>query len=222
MSVFERSFEQCQDLLADLTFQGVHRWKNEHVDRKAIGFFPVYAPVEIIHAAGMLPVCLRGAGDRLDIQHADARFGSFICSIVKTTLEMGMQDHLKVFDGILFSSICDSARNLCFVMKRNFPDLYVDFLHLPHNPRSPASIDFLKDEYHRLIKELQRVGGNPITEAAVREAISLFNRNRQLIRKLYAFRAQRPHLLPAWISYVLVRAGNVMPVEEHNGLLEAC
>ena len=220
MSTFERSFEQCQELIADLSCERVHRWKNQHGGARVIGYFPVYAPVEIIHAAGMLPVGLSGGGDRLDIQHADARFGSFICSIIKTTMEMGMQDRLKVFDGILFSSICDSARNLCFVMKRNFPDLYVDFLHLPHNPSSTASIDFLTSEYHRLIRELERLGGTRITEIRLQHAVSLYNHNRQLVRSLYALRAQKPHLLRAWESYVLVRAGNFMPVEEHNSLLE--
>ena len=220
MFAFERSFEQCQELIGDLSLERVHRWKDQHGGAGVIGYFPVYAPVEIIQAAGMLPVGLSGGGDRLDIQHADARFGSFICSIVKTTLEMGLREHLRVFDGILFSSICDSARNLCFVMKRNFPDLYVDFLHLPHNPSSAASIDFLSGEYQRLIKELERIGGKPITETNLRQAISLYNHNRQLIRDLYAFRAQTPHLLRAWESYVLVRAGNFMPVEEHNSLLE--
>jgi len=220
MPTVERTFEQCQDLITDLSFERVHRWKDQHPGARVIGYFPVYAPVEIIHAAGMLPVGLNGGGDRLDIQHADARFGSFICSIVKTTLEMGMRDHLKAFDGILFSSICESARNLCFVMKRNFPDLYVDFLHLPHNPSSPACVDFLTCEYGRLIRELERIGGKPITEVALQHAISLYNHNRQLIRNLYAFRAQKSHLLRAWESYVLVRAGNFMPVEEHNLLLE--
>ena len=90
MPVFERTFEQCQDLIADLSFERVHRWKDQHPGSRVIGYFPVYAPVEIIHAAGMLPVGLNGGGDRLDIQYADARFGSFICSIVKTTLEMGL------------------------------------------------------------------------------------------------------------------------------------
>ncbi len=220
MPTVERTFEQCQDLIADLSFERIHRWKDQHPDSRVIGYFPVYAPAEIIHAAGMLPVGLNGGGDRLDIQHADARFGSFICSIVKTTMELGMQEHLKIFDGILFSSICDSARNLCFVMKRNFPDLYTDFLHLPHNPSSTASVDFLASEYRRLIQELERIGGKPITHAGLRDAIELYNRNRQLIRSLYAFRAQKPHLLRAWESYVLVRAGNFMPVEEHNSLLD--
>jgi benzoyl-CoA reductase subunit C len=217
---FERSFEQCQELVADLSLDRVHRWKEHHPDSCVIGYFPVYAPVELIHAAGMLPVGLNGGGDRLDIQYADARFGSFICSIIKTTLEMGLRNHLNVFDGILFSSICDSARNLCFVMKRNFPDLYVDFLHLPHNPSSSASVDFLASEYHRLIRELERIGGRTITEAGIQQAIALYNRNRQLIRNLYAFRAQNPHLLRAWESYVLIRAGDFIPVEEHNSLLE--
>src|SRR5690242_404177 len=143
MPEVERSFEQCQEWISDLSFERVQRWRDQNPGAKVIGYFPVYAPVEIIYAAGMLPVGLSGGGDRLDIQHADARFGSFICSIIKTTLELGLREHLKVFDGILFSSICDSARNLCFVMKRNFPDLYVDFLHLPHNPSSTASVDFL-------------------------------------------------------------------------------
>lgn len=220
MIKFERSFEQCQDLIADLSLERVHLWKKQHPESRVIAYFPVYAPVEIIHAAGMLPVGLNGGGDRLDIQYADARFGSFICSIIKTTLEMGLRNHLNVFDGILFSSICDSARNLCFVMKRNFPDLYVDFLHLPHNPSSSASVDFLESEYHRLIKELERIGGRPITEDRLRQAIALYNRNRQLIRSLYRFRAQQPHLLRAWESYVLIRAGHFIPVEEHNALLE--
>jgi benzoyl-CoA reductase subunit C len=105
-------------------------------------------------------------------------------------------------------------------MKRNFPNLYVDFLHLPHNPSSTASVDFLASEYRRLIRELERIGGKPITDGGLQQAISLYNRNRQLIRSLYTFRAQKPYLLRAWESYVLVRAGNFMPVQEHNLLLE--
>ena len=140
---FERTFDQCKTLLGDLTFPTVAAWKQEHPGGRVIGYFPVYAPSEIIHAGGMLPVALHGAGDGLELQHADARFGSFICSIVKSTLELAMTDRLALMDGLLFSTICDSARNLAFVIKRNQPGKYVDFLHLPHNPNGTASHDFL-------------------------------------------------------------------------------
>ncbi|MGH9603028.1 MAG: 2-hydroxyacyl-CoA dehydratase [Terriglobales bacterium] len=216
----ERTFARCQEILADLDLGEVKRWKASRPGGKAIGYFPVYAPVEIMHAAGMLPVGLAGAGDRLDIQYADARFGSFICSIVKTTLELGLTGHLKPLDGLVFSSICDSARNLCFVMQRNFPELYLDFLHLPHNPNSPASADFLAAEYRRLADNLERLGGVQVTPTGLRNALGLYNRNRQLVRQLYQLRASHPHLLAAWESYLLVRAGYFLPVEEHSSLME--
>lgn len=209
----------CEDLISDLSFPTVRDWKAEHPEGRAIAYFPVYAPLELIHACGMLPVGLNGAGDRLDIQYADARFGSFICSIIKTTLEMGLTNHLAPFDGVLFSSICDSARNLCFVMKRNFPDQYIDFLHLPHNPSSEASTDFLLSEYQRLRKQLEQMNGVELTDGALSNSIALYNENRQLTRQLYDERARNPHLIRTSELYARIRAGNFLPVEEHTALL---
>lgn len=208
-----------EDIIQDLNFSTVREWKEQHPGGKAIAYFPVYAPVELIHACGMLPVGLNGAGDGLDIQYADARFGSFICSIIKTTLEMGLTKHLDPFDGLLFSSICDSARNLCFVMKRNFPDLYTDFLHLPHNPNSPASVDFLVTEYCRLQEQLERISGTTMTTSALSESLETYNENRRLTRQLYDERARNPHLIRTSELYALVRAGNFLPVEQHTQLL---
>ena len=209
----------CEELIYDLKFSTVREWKERRPGARAIAYFPVYAPVELIHACGMLPVGLNGAGDRLDIQHADARFGSFICSIVKTTLELGLTNHLAPFDGLLFSSICDSARNLCFVMKRNFPNLYIDFLHLPHNPSSSSSTDFLVTEYKRLQQNLEQMQGKRINDDALSESVKLYNENRALTRRLYDERARCPHLIRTSELYTLLRAGNFLPVEEHNALL---
>ena len=219
MKEFERTFEWCAEVIADLDFPSVHEWKRAAAGRKAIAYFPVYAPVELIHAAGMLPVGLAGAGDRLDLQHADARFGSFICSIIKTTLEMAHTRHLECFDGMLFSTICDSARNLCWVLKRNFPQLHAEFVHLPQNPSSPAASKFLADEYRRLLQLLEEIAGRKVNPDDLLASIALFNQNRSLIRSLHALRVSSPHLLAAWEAYALVRAGYMIPVEEHNRML---
>jgi benzoyl-CoA reductase subunit C len=217
LATMDSTFERCTEIIQDMNFTEVRRWKEEHPGGKAIAHFPVYAPVELIHACGMLPVSLNGAGDRLDIQHADARFGSFICSIVKTTLELGMTNHLDVMDGILFSTICDSARNLCYVLKRNYPKMYVDFMHLPHNPAPGSGVSqFLADEYTRIQPELEALSGNKVTDEALRKSIALYNKNRSLLRDLYALRSERPELLRTSELYVLMRAGNFIPVETHN------
>jgi benzoyl-CoA reductase subunit C len=218
VETLERTFDRISELIQDLSFGTVRHWKEQHAQSKAVAFFPVYAPAELVHAAGMLPVQLSGAGDRLDIQHADSRFGSFICSIVKTTLEMAMTGHLEPFDAFFFSSICDSARNLCFVIKRNFPQMYVDFIHLPHST-STSSVDFLVEEYRRIVAELERLGGVKVGDDAFRSSIALYNQQRSLVRQLYEMRAHNPEQLRGWESYVLVRAGNFLPVEEHIALL---
>ena len=210
---------RLEDLITDVDFKSVSAWKAAHPGAKAIGYFPVYAPAEIIHACGALPVAIHGAGDRLDLQFADARFGSFICSIVKSTLELGLTDRLKPFDGLLFTSICDSARNLCFVAQRNLTGQYVDFIHLPHNCPSDAAVDFLAADYDRVQREISKRTGVTPSAGALRRSIELYNTNRGLTNDLYALRSRAPQLLSTYELYLLVRAGDFIPVEEHNELL---
>lgn len=210
---------ELEERVTDVDFKGVQAWKAEHPGAKAIGYFPVYAPSEIIHACGALPVAIHGAGDRLDLQFADARFGSFICSIVKSTLELGLTDRLKPFDGLLFTSICDSARNLCFVAQRNLTGQYIDFIHLPHNCPSDAAMEFLTADYDRVRREIGNLTGRVADDAALRRSIELYNTNRRLTNDLYALRSRAPQLLSSYELYLLVRAGDLLPVEDHNELL---
>jgi benzoyl-CoA reductase subunit C len=214
----QETIEHLAELITDVDFRSLSEWKAKH-GKKTIAYFPVYAPVEIIHASGALPVALHGAGDRLDIQHADARFGSFICSIAKTTLELGMTNRLADFDGFLFTSICDTARNLCYVLKRNFPTLWVDFIHLPHNCPSDAAVEFLTSDYDRVRYELSHITGHMATDSDLRRSIDLYNLNRRLTNDLYALRSRAPQQISTYELYVLIRAGNLLPVEEHNTIL---
>src|SRR5208337_3593079 len=61
--------------------------------------------------------------------------------------------------------------------------------------------------------------GNPITDDELRHSIEVYNQNRRLVRDLYAFRAERPWQAPAAEVYLVVRAGLVLPVEEHSMML---
>ena len=51
----------------DLDFTSVRTWLAAEPGRKAGGYLPVYAPREVLHAAGFLPVGIHGGGDRLEI-----------------------------------------------------------------------------------------------------------------------------------------------------------
>ena len=212
--------ERCRTRLEDTEFGSVRQWKTQHPGGKAVGCFPVYTPVEIIHAAGMLPVGLFGGGTTIELANADARFQSFVCSIAKTTLEMGFQARLKPLDGLIFSSICDVARNLSSVVARNFPEFQVEYIHHAQNMTSPAAADYVESEFRRVQRSMEKLSGRAISQDALAASLRLYNRVRGLLRRLYEIRRESPQLISTVELYVLVRSGTLVPPEEHRRELE--
>lgn len=213
--------EKCRALLLDLSFPTVRAWKQRPgKPKKAVGCFPVYTPQALIAAAGALPVSLFGGRGQLEIDHADSRIQSFVCSIARSTLELGLTDHLDWLDAFVVPSICDVARNLSGVWQHNFPHGFVFYLHLPQNVDSPAASVYYRGELERLRRGLAELTGQAVSDAALQQAIRTYNRNRALLTELYQRRAARPEQWPASDVYTLAAAGNVLPREDHNRLLE--
>jgi len=220
MTTVEEIVTRYREPLENSPLDLAQNWQRSHPEAKIVGCYPVYTPVELIHAAGMLPVGVIGAGNRLEIAHADSRFQSFVCSIVKSTLELGLTEKLKFLDGIVFHSICDPARNLGSVFKRNFPALTVEYIHFPQNMASPHTVDYLVAEYKRLIVSYERLSGKKVTDQALRKSLALYNRQRRLMRELYAIRRETPQNLSTVECYVLTRISTLLPAEEHISILE--
>lgn len=206
---------RCREILTAGPTGAAKAWKGP-----AIGCFPVYSPFEIFHAAGALPVGLFGAGGSVELTHADARFQSFVCSIAKSTLELGFQKRLEGIGGIVFHSICDVARNLASVYHRNFPDLYIDYIHFPQNPSASGGLDYTAAELGRVRTNVSNWLKREITDDALRSSIRAYNRSRALMRQLYAMREQNPERMTSVEAYQLVRAGTLMPPGDHAALLE--
>jgi benzoyl-CoA reductase subunit C len=218
---FEDVHASARRVLEETAGETAARLKQASPGRSVVGCFPVYTPVELVHASGAHPVGLIGGGNKIEIAHADSRFQSFICSIVKSTMELGMTGRLDALDAVIFHSICDPARNLASVFKRNFPRLNVEYLHLPQNISSPRAQEYLEAEYRRLLDALAPVTGHAASDGDLARSVGLYNRARSLMRRLYAVRAAAPERLSAAESYALVRAGTLLPVEEHVAMLEA-
>lgn len=205
----------ARDVVEDASFPTVRRWRD--AGGRVLGHFQVYFPEEIAHAAGLLPVKVRGAA--VEARQADARFGSYLCSIVKTSLELALSARLPL-DAFVSHPICDAARNLAAIWGRNvaYP---CRILYLPQNPNSLASATYLHDEYARIVELAEEVSGRRVTDAALARSIEVFNENRRLLRDLYALRREMPWNLGADESCVLVALGGLIPREEHNALLAA-
>ena len=203
----------CRELVEDATFPTVKRWRE--AGGKVLGHFQVYFPEEIAHAAGMLPVKIRGAP--VEPGRADSHFGSYLCSILKTSLEVALTGELEL-DLFVSHPICDAARNLAAIWGRNF-DHPCQILYLPQNPNSSHSAQYLCDEYNRIKRLIEDITGRIVTDEDLRLSLAVFNDNRSLLRDLYDIKRETPWLISAEDAYCLVSIAGLIPREEHNDLL---
>jgi benzoyl-CoA reductase subunit C len=204
--------EQCYALAMCMDIPG----DEQH---SVIGYFPVYFPEEIVHAAGLQPYALLGGGNRLEVRLADARIGSFVCSICRSTTELGLNGTLRGMKGFFTQPICDAAKHMAGIWGRNFADQPSQILALPQNVNSPAVVRYVYDEYQRLRGVLQEQLGHEISDEAIRASLQIYNEQRRLLRELYRIKRDDPARLSTVEAYLLVRAGTRMRKEEHSALL---
>ncbi|EJW11407.1 Benzoyl-CoA reductase subunit BadD [Rhodovulum sp. PH10] len=213
--------ERCRSLYEDLDFSAARAWKAAVPGRKVVGFMPVYAPLELIHAAGCLPLGLFGGGDQMEVIHGDAYYQSYICRIPRSTVELGVTKRLDFVDGMIFPFVCDVIRNLSGMWKLMFPHVWSKFFDTPQNFDPEVGGRYYVEELKELRDGLGTLTGRKISDDDLKRSIALYNENRRLVREVYAFRARAPWKAPTSEIYLLMRAGLMMEVEEHNRLLVA-
>jgi len=209
----------CEAIFEDLSFAKAREWKAAVPGRKVIGYMPVYVPREIVHAAGMLPLGILGGGADMEVIHGDAFYQSYICRIPRSTIEMAINGKLDFVDGMMFPSICDVIRNLSGIWKLLFKDKYVRYFDAPQNFRAEVGGVFYANEMRELRDGLANLAGREVTDDDIRRSIVVYNENRRWVNRIYDFRSDFPWKAPSAEVYLLMRAGMVLPPEEHTLLM---
>jgi benzoyl-CoA reductase subunit C len=211
----EEVLRACREIIEDPDFPTVRKWRER--GGTVLGHFQVYFPEELAHAAGMLPVKVRGA--QIEAREADSRFGSYLCSILRSSLEVALTGRLEM-EMFVTHPICDAARNLAGVWGRNLP-IPAQILYFPQNPNSTFASTYLREEYRRVLRDIEGLTGRKVSSDDLRRSIAVFNENRRLIRELYTMKRETPWQVAVDEAYALVALGGLIPREEHNALLAA-
>ncbi|MCX6295999.1 MAG: benzoyl-CoA reductase subunit C [Bacteroidetes bacterium] len=220
MKPLNEIIQECKHLSFDLNFTRAKNWKDEKKGRVIVGYMPIYFPREIIHAAGGLPVGIFGGGDRKQIIKGDAYYQSYICHIPRSIMELALDKHMDHFDGFIFPSICDVIRNLSGMFKQLNIGKFVKYMDIPQNFLPQIGGVFYQQEMQHVLKYIKEINGLDITTEQLNHSIDLYNKNRQMIEFIYDIRQEFPWRLSIEDVYYIVRAGTVIPVEEHNAILE--
>jgi benzoyl-CoA reductase subunit C len=210
---------RVDELCLDMTFASARRWKDADRGRKVIGYLPVVAPLELVTAAGMLPLGIVGGGDQVEIIRGDAFFQSYICHLPRSVVELGVSGALDFCDGFVFPSTCDVIRNLSGIWKLHFPDKYVKYFDVPQDFSAEIGGRWYREELAGMRRDLEQLANRTIDDDAIWTAIAAHDENRSAVRAMYDFRAEQPWKAPTAEVYLMQRAGLVLPVDEHTALV---
>lgn len=220
MKTLNDLIKDCKNYAFDLHFSKAKQWKEEKAGRVLVGYMPIYFPREIIHAAGAMPVGIFGGGDHKQIIKGDAYYQSYICHIPRSIIEIVLDKQLDHVDGFIFPSICDVIRNLSGIFKQKQIGKFVKYMDFPQNFLPEIGGVFYQQEMEHVLKYIKEINGIEVTSDKLNHSIGLYNKNRQLIDFIYNIRQDYPWRISGEDVYSIVRAGTVIPVEEHNDILE--
>jgi benzoyl-CoA reductase subunit C len=186
--------------------------------RKVIGYLSALCPVEVLTAAGVVPLRLKGNVSEA-ITRADAYMETMVCPFVRNVFDAALKGKYGYLDGMVLPHQCDSLERTSDVWSYNLELPYWHFLNYPHVTDDP-SIEFTKALLRIFIGTLEKFMGRAITDRAIAEAVKEHNENRRAMRGLYDLRKEEvPLISGAEMMKVLVAAMS-LPVEESTALVK--
>jgi benzoyl-CoA reductase/2-hydroxyglutaryl-CoA dehydratase subunit BcrC/BadD/HgdB len=166
---------------------------------KIVGFFPGnFVPEEIIYASGAIPLCLVRGGSR----PSDAALSvvpQIICPFARAQIGERLlkeNPYYSTIDMLVAPIMCQHLRKVAEVWEYQ-SGLDIFKLGIPHRYSEDFEVEYFTDRLKALKDRLQEFTGSEITDERLGNAIRLYNRMRELLRKLSLLRRTSPSLLSA-------------------------
>jgi benzoyl-CoA reductase subunit C len=161
---------------------------NANREKKRVGYFCSYVPEELIIAAGLEPVRLKGEVE--EVKEADAYLFSSICPSLKYILDSGLRKKFDV-EGIVFAHSCDGMRRLYDLWNQYGKTPFTYMLEIPKN-RDENGIRYFSEQLRDLKAGLEDFFAITISNDKLEEAIALNNTHRQMVMELFEKQREAP------------------------------
>ncbi len=162
--------------------------------QKVIGYFCMFAPIELIIAANAIPVRVNsGWYDTSKI--GDRIVPVEVCPVIRSTIGakmIGLSPFLEASDAIISVLTCDGMTKLGEVLSDYKP---VWTMPLPRVKDTPHSLDFWKEEVNAMKEQIEKLTGNKITSKKLRAAIELIQKATKAFRRLQDLRKGPPVIM---------------------------
>jgi len=193
-------------------------WK-EKTGKKVIGSFPMNFPGELAHAADTLPMILQESEEQITVGHG--LLFPFYCGYTRSMVDQAARGDFEVLDAIMFGDHCVQLLGAADAIRMQLVNTRVIFFQLISSMCDPWTQGRSEESFSKLKAELEDFVGAPVADEALHRSIKLFNRNRQLIRRLYEMRKTGAAPLGSVDMQHIVKSSMIMDKAEHTELMEA-
>lgn len=207
-------FEILKDIASNPA-KAIEAHKKE-TGKGSIGILPVYAPEEIVHATGSLPVGIWG-GKKL-ISKARTFLPPYTCSIMQTIMELELEGTYDDLEAIIISSPCDTLK--CIGQKWKGKSPVIQFVH-PQNRDLEEANEYLTEEYKEVRAKLENILGEKITDEEIEKSIVIYNENRRAMRDFVEIAAKYPSIVDASRRHAVMKSRFFMDKAKHTKLVNS-
>ena len=161
---------------------------------KVVGYFPGnYVPEELIYASGAVPLCLVQGGEPRRAEAALSLVPGVICPFARAQIgeRLLKNPYYNMIDMLVAPGTCQHLKKTAEVWEYQ-GGLDIFKLGIPHQHVYDYERQYFTDRLKALGDRLQILTGNQITGKQISEAIDLYNRMRELLRKISMLRAKSP------------------------------
>jgi benzoyl-CoA reductase/2-hydroxyglutaryl-CoA dehydratase subunit BcrC/BadD/HgdB len=158
---------------------------------KIIGYFPGnYVPEEIIYASGAVPICLVHGGSPRPADMALSVMPQVICPFARAQIGERLlkeNPYYSLIDMLVAPVTCQHLKKVAELWEYE-GEIEVFKLGVPHQYSSDFELEYYCDRLQALKDRLHSFTGNEITNEGIGSAIALYNRMRELLRKISLLR----------------------------------
>ncbi len=162
--------------------------------KKVVGYFCIFAPIELILAADAIPVRVN-SGWYDSAKLGDRIVPVEVCPVVRSTIGaqmIGLSPYLELSDAVLSTLTCDGMTKLSEILSDAKP---IWTMTPPRVKDSAQSLQLWKEEIKAVKTQIEKLTGNKITAKKLKNAIETMQKASKAFRRLQDLRKGNPVIM---------------------------
>ena len=168
--------------------------EQKNAGKKVIGYTCMFAPVELILAAGAIPVRV-GSGWYDAAKLGDRIMPVEVCPVIRSTIGakmINLSPFIELSDAIINPLTCDGKTKLCEILS-DYKTMWR--MTPPRVKDDPHALTLWKEELMIIKRKIEALTGNKITRKKLRESIEIMQKATKAFRRLQELRKGPPVIM---------------------------